>query len=147
MEKEGYTPNKYTPNIWSHHTRPTKFCLCVDDFGVKCYSKSDADHLIQSLNKYYDVTVDCTGSQYCGLDIKWDYDNEHVDISMQNYVSNALAKYNFKPTQKQYAPHEYATPAYGQRQQYTKLDNTTSPLNKYETTKIQAIVGTFLYYA
>ena len=37
----GYKPDKFAPNIWSHETRKTKFCLCVDDFGVKYYNKED----------------------------------------------------------------------------------------------------------
>ena len=28
----------------SHKSKPTKFCLCVDDFGVKFWSEEDADH-------------------------------------------------------------------------------------------------------
>jgi hypothetical protein len=35
--------------------------LVVDDFGIKYLKKEDLDHLIQSLEKYYDVTVDLEG--------------------------------------------------------------------------------------
>ena len=49
--KNGYSPDKYCPNIWKHETRDTKLCLCVDDFGVKFASKADAHHLIQSLQE------------------------------------------------------------------------------------------------
>ena len=35
LAKEGYTPSLVSPNIWGHETRATKFCLCVDDFGIK----------------------------------------------------------------------------------------------------------------
>ena len=34
----GYSPSVEAPNIWVHNTRRTKFCLCVDDFGVKYFS-------------------------------------------------------------------------------------------------------------
>ena len=34
LKQYGYHPAKYTPNIWVHDTRKTKFCVCVDDFGV-----------------------------------------------------------------------------------------------------------------
>ena len=44
----GYKPDKITPNIWTHETRPTKFCLCVDDFGIKYFSDDDANHLIHA---------------------------------------------------------------------------------------------------
>ena len=29
LKKDGYFPDKYCPNIWSHESRPTNFCLCV----------------------------------------------------------------------------------------------------------------------
>ena len=44
----GYHPSPHSPNIWYHTSRPTKFCLCVDDFGVKYYSQDDATHLIKA---------------------------------------------------------------------------------------------------
>ena len=47
----GYQPDKFAPNIWTHNTRSTKFCLCVDDFGVKYYSTDDAHHLINALKR------------------------------------------------------------------------------------------------
>ena len=49
LKKDGYFPDKYCPNIWSHESRSTNFCLCVDDFGVKYFAKDDAQHLITSL--------------------------------------------------------------------------------------------------
>ena len=33
----GYKPCKHVSNVWGHTMRPTKFCLCVDDFGVKYF--------------------------------------------------------------------------------------------------------------
>ena len=33
----GYFPSKHAPNIWTHETRLTKCCLCVDDFGVQYF--------------------------------------------------------------------------------------------------------------
>ena len=31
----GYHPIPHTVGMWQHKTRKTKFCLCVDDFGIK----------------------------------------------------------------------------------------------------------------
>ena len=30
-----YTPIIGTSGLWCHKTKPTIFCLCVDDFGIK----------------------------------------------------------------------------------------------------------------
>ena len=66
MKPYGYAPDKHAPNIWTHTTRPTKFCLCVDDFGVKYFSEADAEHLIQVLQSAYDITIDKQGFIFAG---------------------------------------------------------------------------------
>ena len=58
LKQEGYYPDNHCPNIWSHESRDTKFCLCVDDFSVKYSIKIDADHIITTLKKFYDMTID-----------------------------------------------------------------------------------------
>ena len=58
-----------TISIWKHESRPMKFCLCVDDFGVKYWSKADADHLCNAVRATFRCTVDMTGSHYCGLEL------------------------------------------------------------------------------
>ena len=64
LKQEGYFPDKYCPNLWSHESRNTKFCLCVDDFAVKYLTKDDAHHLITSLQKYYDIIIDWSGKTF-----------------------------------------------------------------------------------
>ena len=49
LKQFGYYPDKFAPNIWSHETRQTKFCLCVDDFGIQYFNSNDAQHLINAL--------------------------------------------------------------------------------------------------
>ena len=34
MEPLGFYPLTFTTELWEHKTRRTKFCGCVDDFGV-----------------------------------------------------------------------------------------------------------------
>ena len=61
LGKHGYYPDKIATNIWLHKDRKTKFCLCVDNFGVQYFTKDDAHHLIKSLQEKYIVTTDFTG--------------------------------------------------------------------------------------
>ena len=63
----GYHPIPNT-NFWQHETKPTIFCLCVDDFGVNYHSKEDANHLFSALAKHYQYTVDWEGTHFCGYD-------------------------------------------------------------------------------
>ena len=65
----GYEPVKYTPGIWKHTTRPTTFTSCVDDFGIKYFSKGDALHLVNAVQQNYEITTDWGGSLYCGFNL------------------------------------------------------------------------------
>ena len=65
----GFAPVPITPALWKHTTKPIIFSLVVDDFGVKYVGKENADHLIQTLQKLYTISIDCTGSLLCGLTI------------------------------------------------------------------------------
>jgi hypothetical protein len=69
----------------------TMFTLCVDDFGVKYFSLANAMHLINAVKAHYDLTIDWTGKLYCGLTLYcWHYSEGYVDISMPDYVTQAL---------------------------------------------------------
>ena len=144
----GYSPDQHSPNIWNHNTRKTKFILCVDDFGIKYYSKEDAEHLKKALEQVYDVTTDYSGKNYCGLSLNWDYDAGHVDVAMPKFVEKALQKLQHIPPKKpQHQPHKHISPIFGQQQQFTTPPDETPYLTPKETRYIQSIVGSFLYYA
>jgi hypothetical protein len=72
----------FTPGLWHHKTKRTTFVLCIDDFRVKCFSKDNAQHIINAIKANYDLTIDWSGKLYCGLDLDWHYDEGFVDISM-----------------------------------------------------------------
>ena len=96
LKKCGYTPDKLATNIWKHETRKTKFCLCVDSFGVQYFSDDDAQHLISALEDKYEITVDKSGENFCGLKLQWNYTYGFVDITMPNYAKKTLAKLKYK---------------------------------------------------
>ena len=144
---QGYYPDAVCPNIWKHKIRKTVFILCVDDFGIKYFAKEDALHLMNSVKENYDVTVDWTGENYCGLAIKWNYILKYADVTMPNYVIKFLAKQKHnKPLISQHAPHKWSTPVYGRKVQYAKLEDDSPKLNKKDTKNIQSIAGSMLYY-
>ena len=58
LAKYGYQPIKHTVGLWAHKTRPTKFCLCVDDLVIKYFSKEDALHLLHALQDEYVTSID-----------------------------------------------------------------------------------------
>ena len=110
----GYYPVSHTPGLWRHRTRRTTFTLCVDDFGVKRFSRDDANQLIASLNSKYETTVDWEGSKYLGLTLQWNYEKQFVDVSMPGYIDKALQQFQHKKTTRsQYSSHTYTAPKVG----------------------------------
>ena len=106
LAQYGYAPDPYAPNIWGHETRPTKFCLCVDDFGIKSFSDEDTKHLLGALKDKYNISIDTEGCEYYGLHLNWNYKQGWVDVSMPQYVDKTLGKLNHKPPLKpEHAPH------------------------------------------
>ena len=146
LKPAGYYPIRESNGLWKHKTRPTIFALCVDDFGVKYFSRNDAEHLLNALREHYEISVDWKGTNYCGLTLDWNYLQGYVDISMPEYVPDALKKYqHIKPKRIQHTPHKWNKPVYGKRLQLATTD-TSPKLDKKGKRLIQSIVGTFLYY-
>ena len=144
----GYRPIPNTMGLWEHESRPTKFCLCVDDFGVKSFHKNDTNHLLDALQTSYNISTDMTGENYCGLTMNWNYTAGHVDISMPGYIEKVLHKYPL-PSKKfpQYAPYKWTTPKFGAKRQFAKLRDTSPLLPPPLQRKVQQIVGSLLYYS
>ena len=149
LASHGYTPIEGTDCMFKHKTRRTIFCLCVDDFGIKYYSKADADHLINALKEKYEGTQDWSGKHFCGYTIDWHYEQRYVDISMPTYVPAALKRLNYiMKKYPEYAPYDTDPIIYGKKgqQQYTKAPDDSNLLDPVETKYIQSLIGTFLYY-
>ena len=146
LAPHGYYPEKHTVGLWAHVSRPTKFCLCVDDFGIKYFTQQDADHLLNALKGHYKVSTDWTGNHYCGLTLQWNYSDFYVDISIPGYVAKQLNRFQHpKPQKAQYAPHRWSLPSYGQSPKAVEIDKSNK-LNAKQTNEIQSISGSFLYY-
>jgi hypothetical protein len=146
LQQYGYSPVRFTPGLWHHHTRRTTFTLAVDDFGIKYFCKADADHLFAAIHDKYALTKDWTGESYLGLTLKWNYPAGYVDIFMPDYVPKVLAKFQHDHPKSAQHAHQWTQPAYGQKVQYSNTDQ--SPLlNKKDTQRVQSVSGTFLYYA
>ena len=66
---------------------------------------------------------------------------------MKRFVLTTLEKLNHPPPIKpQHSPHCHNPPQYGQQQQFIEPPDTTSKVPPDEITRIQRIVGSFLYY-
>ena len=70
LKEHGYSQSETMPGLWKHEWRPIIFSLVVDDFGVKYIGKKHAQHLLQTVQKYYKCSLKEEGERYCGLTIK-----------------------------------------------------------------------------
>jgi hypothetical protein len=101
----GYYPERHTPGMWLHKTRPIAFSLIVDDFAVKYVAKKHADHLWDTLLRSYELTTDWEGKLNSGMSLKWDYKNRTFDIPMPGYVANVRGKFqHVTPKHPQHTP-------------------------------------------
>ena len=147
LKAAGYEPTGNTPGLFKHNTNSIIFCLTVDDFGIKYTDRKDAEHLRDTLKQHYTITEDWAGSNYCGLDLEWNYDQRFVDISMKGYVLKALQRFEHtKPVRPQYAPHRWTKPQYGAKQQMVEPEDTSPALEKEQIKRLMEVIGTFLYY-
>ena len=147
LAKAGYYDCQFTPGLWRHVWRPITFALVVDDFGVKFTGDVHANHLISTLKKDYEVTVDWKGELFVGIKLEWDYDKRTLDTHVPGFTKRALHKYQHPtPKRPQHAPAKAAPIQYGAKVQTTQRD--TSPYISAERVKrIQDVVGTFAWYA
>jgi hypothetical protein len=142
----GYYPARHTAGLWLHKTRPISFTLVMDDFTVKYVGKQHAEHLWNALLQTYELTTDWTATVYSGMTLKWDYKHRTCDISMLDYVSNVLIKFQHDAPKH---PHRtiswYVTPVHVAKTQYTTRDETP-PLTAQQCLTIQKVTGSVLYY-
>jgi hypothetical protein len=149
LQPHRYTSGPFTHGLWRHHTRDIVFILVVDNFGVRYTDRTDADHLIATaLCTAYEVSLDWTGSQYCGLSLKWDYTKRTCNMSMPGYIDRALQRFQNAPaTKPEHAPYPWQPPNFGAKTQYATLPDSSSAIDVADKTRILEVLGTLLFYA
>jgi hypothetical protein len=148
LGEHGYYQSKIVNGLWKYKTRPICFSLVVDDFAVKYVKREDADHLIDTIRKYYPMTVDEEATKYIGLTTHWDYIKRQAHIHMPGYIDKALVRFNHeKATTIQNSPYPHVSSNYGAKIQYVEDEIDSPTLSKMDTKYIQVVTGTLLYYA
>ena len=149
LELHRYAPIPGAVGFWQHNKRLTIFCLCADDFGVKCWSKQDAQHLCNAVGANFCYAADMQGANHCDLNLDWNYKLGYVDASMPKHIPKALHCLNHRP--KNYPQHllHLCTPIVynkkGTQQMVTQHHHKELPENQMR--HIQSIAGSFLHYA
>ena len=149
LAKHGYYEVCHTPGYWRHMWQPIDFTLVVDDFGVGYEDNEHALHLLQTLRQYYEaVSVNWTGTLYCGITLKWDYRQRTCELSMPRYVQQAVTKfqYGITSTKATDAPQPYKATKNNGLPMTHPTDNSAK-LSPQEIKHLQQIVGIFLFYS
>jgi hypothetical protein len=148
LQAAGYEETGPVPGLFKHKSNSIIFALVVDDFLIQYSHPVDLEqHLQSTLCKNYEITVDMTASKFCGMTLDLKYEAGHVTISMPGYVEKALQRFTHPdPTRPQHSPHHWIAPKYGATIQYAAPEDASTPLNKHGITRLQQIIGTFLFY-
>ena len=85
------------------------------------------------------------------MDLEWNYAPRHADrtcrICIKNYIENLLLKFGHpKPTKPQHSPHKHREIKYGAKEQLTQVEASSPALDLTGVRRIQAIIGTSLFY-
>ena len=149
LAPHGYHPCELTPGLWKHDHSDVTFTLVVDDFGVRYTDRAVVEEFLTILKQKYELKADWQGTRYCGLTLEWDYANRLLDVSMPGYVERALQRFSHArdDSQPSNSPHKYQIPSYGKKIQYADTPDTSPVLDSKAKTRIQEIIGVFLYYA
>jgi hypothetical protein len=146
LKKHGYTQSKTMPGLWMHEWHPIFFSLVVDDFGVKYIRDEHAQHLLQTVQKYYKCSFEKEGERYCKLTIKWDYAGQKMHLFMPLYVKNALKHFQHPPPiVPQDQPHPHVKKMYGAKVYHDNLLNNSPPLIKQERYLFRRSLGYFFF--
>ncbi len=126
----------------------SKLCQYTYNFGVKYIGEEHAQHLLQTVQKYYTCLFEKEGEIYCGLTIKWDYVGKKVHLLMPSYVEKALKRFQHPPLivpQKQL--HQHIKKTYGAKVHLANPLDTSTPFDKVGKKFVQEVKGVFLYLA
>ena len=86
--------------------------------------------------------------KFVGINFEWNYEEGHVTLSMPGYCERALQRFMHPaPTKPQHAPYKWTAPNYGASVQYADPEDTSKPLDKHGTKRLQEVIGTLLFYA
>jgi hypothetical protein len=147
LEKYDYVQCPNTPALFRHRVKNFAFTLVVDDFGIKYTDEADLDEFLAVLRKQYEITEDRNDTQkYVGITIAHDRINNKISLSMPGYVEKALKRFGLINPKGANSPAVYVSPEYGKLVQYEETDDT-SAVSPAAKTRIQEIVGVFLFYA
>ena len=148
LSSRNFTTHTTIPGIWTHKFKDLSFILTINDFVLKYTKQHEATYFTKLLSTKYHITIDWSGSNYCGLNLTLSYDHpRHVDINMCTYVTNILTRYNHSPPNKMInTQFPFICTYNSQYSQILTTPDNTQLLSSELQTKFQQIIGSILFY-
>ena len=105
LAANGYIKAPLIEGFFKHRTSDISFTLVVDNFLIKYHKPEDLQHLQSTIQQHYKFKMDLQANQYVGINLKWDYINRTVRLSMDGYVKQALLEFeHMAPKSPVHAP-------------------------------------------
>ena len=124
--------------------KKNKKILCVDDFGVKYFSKDYADHILDSLEKHYAISKYWEGRNHLESTIYCYWNKGCVNISIPNYVEKYLDQLQHpNPKRPKYVSHFWTITAYIKRLQMAPYPDENNIIDKKSIKRTQFIICIF----
>ena len=86
LEPFGYLPMLVTSLLLHNKVCTISFMLVIDDLGLKYTRENNPKHLLNALLSKYKVKTYREGKLHVRINLKRDYNNGKVDLSMPVYV-------------------------------------------------------------
>ena len=104
--------------------------LLVGDLGIEYVGERHIHHLRDVLKKHYKITEDWTGTKFGGINIKWNYAQNHAErtcrIWIKDYIKEILMQFGYKkPHKPQILPHKHREITYGANPQMAHTEDTS----------------------
>ena len=82
----------------------------MDKFGVKYTNPSHYHHLVNTLQKYYKISIDWGGGNYSGLSLDWNYDKNMLMSICLYILQNHFTIFNILHISNLNMPHMTGLP-------------------------------------
>ena len=136
------------------YTRAVRICDRLVWFPTKVRmplassNDNDANHLLATLELFYQDSRNWSGARSCGLFLTWDYVARTSNILMQGYIEHAFKRFQHpSPRTPENSPHPWQHPNYGAKTQFAPLPASTPALDAADKTRILEVLGTLLFFA
>eukprot|EP00804_Cyclotella_cryptica_P002153 CCRYP_006559-RA/>CCRYP_006559-RA protein AED:0.38 eAED:0.33 QI:0/0/0/1/0/0/2/0/408 len=140
----GYYQCQCTAGLWRHVWCPITSAWWWTILALKL----PALPMPSTSNKLSNIDVDWKGQLYGGIHLDWDYKHRTIHLSMPDYISKELTRFQHSPPLKpHHTPYQAAPIQYGQTVQLVRAQDTSPKLSPEQIKHIKQVIDTLLYYS